>query len=256
MIVVACVLSLLLVLRPIIYFSLFALFGLRARTAWFSGMLLFNYSEFGLIVAAASVQAGILPADWVTTLALAMAMSFFVATPINNQVHRLYLENRARLVRYERSVRLPEEEIGSLGNVNTAVLGMGRVGRNAYQELKLAGRDAIVGIEESYSRSSTLSGQGFHCVHGDASDRDFWERTDLAKCDLILVGLSNHRENLQIVKLASELGYEGQLAVAARFADQKDELEALGCISFNLYEEAGKEFATHTLSRYEAAKSL
>ncbi len=255
MIFVACVLGMLLVLRPVIYFSLFVLFGLRARTAWFSGMLLFNYSEFGLIVAAASVQAGILTADWVTTLALAMAMSFFLATPINNHVHRLYLENRARLARYERSERLPEEEIGSLGNVNTAVLGMGRVGRNAYKTLKLSGRDAIVGVEESFSRTSELIAKGFHCVHGDASDRDFWERTGLAQCDLILVGLSNHRENLQIVRLAQELGYTGQLAVASRFADQKDELEALGCISFNLYEEVGNDFATHTLSRYEAANA-
>jgi len=251
MIVVACVLGLLLVLRPLIYFSLFVLFGLRARTAWLSGMLLFNYSEFGLIVAAASVQAGILPADWVTTLALAMAMSFFLATPINNQVHRLYLEYRQHLVRYERKVRLPEEEIGSLGDVDTAVLGMGRVGRNAYKALKQSGRDAIVGVEESFSRTSELSAQGFHCVHGDASDRDFWERTGLAQCDLILVGLSNHRENLRIVQLAKELGYNGRLAVAARFGDHKDELEALGCISFNLYEEAGKDFAMHTMSKFE-----
>jgi len=231
MIVVACVLSLLLVLRPVIYFSLFALFGLRARTAWFSGMLLTNYSEFGLIVAAASVQAGILTGDWVTTLALAMALSFFLGTPVNKQVNRLYSKYRSQLVRYERAVRLPEEEIGSLGDVNTAVLGMGRVGRNAYQALKLAGRDAVVGIEESFSRSSELIAEGFHCVHGDASDRDFWERTNLIQCELILVGLSNHRENLQIVNLAKELGFKGQLAVAAQFGDHKDELEALGCIS-------------------------
>ncbi len=255
MIVVACVLSFLLVLRPVIYFSLFALFGLRARTSWFSGMLLFNYSEFGLIVAAASVQAGILTADWVTTLALAMALSFFIATPINKQVHRLYLAYRSQLLRYERGERLPEEEIGSLGDVDTAVLGMGRVGRNAYQALKLSGQDAIVGVEESFSRTRELEAEGFHCVHGDASDRDFWERTDLAQCKLILVGLSNHRENLQIVKLAKELGYNGQLAVAARYSDHRDELEALGCISFNLYEEVGKDFATHTLSRLEAAKN-
>ena len=252
MIVVACVLSLLLILRPIIYFSLFSLFGLRARTSWFSGMLLFNYSEFGLIVAAASVQAGMLSADWVTTLALAMALSFFLATPINKQVHRLYLEYRPQLVKYERATRLPEEEIGSIGDVDTAVLGMGRVGRNAYEALKLSGREKLVGVEESYLRTTALLDEGFHCVHGDASDRDFWERTGLAKCDLILVGLSNHRENLQIVALAKELGYKGQLAVAARFGDQKDELEALGCISFNLYEEAGRDFALHALSRYEA----
>jgi len=254
MIVVAFVLSLLLVLRPVIYFSLFALFGLRARTAWFSGILLSNYSEFGLIVAAASVQAGMLTADWVTTLALAMAISFFLATPINKQVHGLYLKHRSRLVRYERSTRLPEEEIGSLGSVNTAVLGMGRVGRNAYKALALSGRDAIVGVEERYNRSSNLNRQGFHCVHGDASDRDFWERTNLAQCELILVGLSNHRENLRIVSLAKELGFKGRLAVAARFADQKEELEKLGCIAFNLYEEAGRDFALHTLKEFESIK--
>lgn len=248
MIVVACVLCLLLVLRPIIYFSLFVLFGLRARTAWFSGMLLFNYSEFGLIVAAASVQAGMLSPDWVTTLTLAMAMSFFIATPINKQVHRYYLQYRPKLTRYEKAERLPEEEIGSLGNVDTAILGMGRVGRNAYKALSRVGRKDIVGIEESYPRTMSLMEAGFHCVHGDASDRDFWERTGLANCELIMVGLSNHRENLQIVALAQELGFSGKLAVAARFADHKDELEALGCISFNLYEEAGKDFALHTVS--------
>jgi len=249
MIIVACVLTALLVLRPFIYFTLFTLFGLRARTAWFSGMLLFNYSEFGLIVAAASVQAGMLSSDWVTTLTLAMALSFFVATPVNKQVHQLYQRYRIKLTSFERETRLPEEEIGSLGEVDTAVLGMGRVGRNAYEALSRAGRNAIVGIEESFVRTSALQQDGFHCVHGDASDRDFWERTNMAKCDLIMVGLSNHRENLQVVSLARELGYQGQLAVAARFADQKEQLEELGCISFNLYEEVGRDFAMHTLSR-------
>jgi len=49
--------------------------------------------------------------------------------------------------------------------------------------------------------------------------------------------------------LAKELGYSGQLAVAARFSDQKEELEELGCISFNLYEEAGRDFALHILKQ-------
>lgn len=249
MIVVAFMLALLLVLRPVIYFSLFTLFGLRARTAWFSGMLLSNYSEFGLIVAAASVQAGLLSVDWVTTLTLAMSLSFFLATPVNKQVNQLYQKYRHKLTSFERTTRLPEEEIGSLGQVDTAVLGMGRIGRNAYKSLKLGGRESIVGIEESFSRTTQLQEDGFHCVHGDASDRDFWERTGLAKCDLIMIGLSNHRENLQIIALARELGYNGQLAVAARFVDHKDELEALGCISFNLYEEAGRDFALHTLKQ-------
>ncbi len=247
MIVVASVLTLLIVLRPLIYFSLFVLFGLRARTSWLSSMLLFNYSEFGLIVAAASVQAGMLSQDWVTTLTLAMALSFFIATPVNKQVHQLYQRYRSKLVGFESDERLPEEEIGSLGNANIAVLGMGRVGRNAYKTLELAGHTNVVGIEERMERTTWLTEQGYNCVHGDATDRDFWERTGLGDCKLIMVGLSNHRENLQIVELAKDLGYTGQLAVAARFRDHKEELESLGCISFNLYEEAGRDFALHTL---------
>lgn len=253
MIIVACVLALLVVLRPIIYFSVLTMFGLRARTAWFSGVLLFNYSEFGLIVAAAAVQAGMLGSDWVTTLTLAMALSFFIATPVNKHVHHYYLKYREKFVKFERKTRLPEEEIESLGQVDTAILGMGRVGRNAYEALSVTGHRSVVGIEESYSRTQELKQDGFQCVHGDASDRDFWERTGLADCELIMVGLSNHRENLQIVELARDLGYKGQLAVAARFADHKEQLEALGCISFNLYEEAGRDFALHTLRKIETS---
>jgi len=251
MIIVACVLALLVVLRPIIYFSLLTLLGLRARTAWFTGILLFNYSEFGLIVAAAAVQAGMLASDWVTTLTLAMALSFFVATPINKNVHHYYLKYRGKLTKFERDKRLPEEEIEPLGQVGTAVLGMGRVGRNAYEALHIAGHKSIVGVEQSLERTEAHKSDGFNCVHGDASDRDFWERTGLINCDLIMVGLSNHRENLQIVELAHDLGFKGKLAVAARFADNKEELEKLGCISFNLYEEAGRDFALHTLRRLE-----
>ncbi len=251
MITVAVVLATLIALRPVIYFSLLTLFGLRARTAWLSGLLLSNYSEFGLIVAAASVQAGMLSADWVTTLALAMALSFFIATPINRRVNRLYRHYRNRLTLFEKETRLPEEEIGALGDVNTAVLGMGRVGRNAYEALELAGRTRLVGVEESYSRTKALIEDGLHCVHGDASDRDFWERTGLAECELILVGLSNHRENMQIVELARELDFKGQLAVAARFPDHKEQLEAAGCVAFNLYEEVGRDFALHTLRQLQ-----
>ena len=75
---VAVVLGVLIVLRPLIYFTLLTAFGLRARTAWLTGLSLFNYSEFGLIVAAIAAQSGLLGQDWITTLALAMACHFLL----------------------------------------------------------------------------------------------------------------------------------------------------------------------------------
>ena len=63
-----------------------------------------------------------------------------------------------------------------------------------------------------------------------------------------MVSLSNHSENLQVAKLAKQLNYQNTLAVAARFPDEAAELEELGCIAFYLYQDVGRDFATHTLN--------
>ena len=247
--IVAAVLGALVVLRPLIYFALLTFFGLRARTGWLSGLALFNYSEFGLIVAAIAVQNGVLTDDWVTTLALAMSFSFFLATPINRQAHELYRRYSERLARYEKPDRLPVEEIGSLGGANTVVLGMGRVGRAAFDHLRETGRERIVGVEENFARAQELAAGGRPCIHGDAADRDFWDRTGLVRCELIMLSLTNHRENLRVVRLARELGYSHTLAVASRFPDHRAELEALGCVAYYLYQDTGRDFAAFTMER-------
>ena len=128
MLLAAMGLALLVFLRPIIYYFLLVALKLRSRTAFLTGMSLFNYSEFGLIVAAIAVGNGLLTEEWVTVLALAMSISFFIAIPFNTRVHSLFGKNFSWLHRFERKTRLPEEEIADLGGARIAVLGMGRVG--------------------------------------------------------------------------------------------------------------------------------
>ncbi len=245
---VAIVLGALIVLRPIIYFGLLTAFGLRARTGWLSGLSLFSYSEFGLIVTVIAQEAGILGDQWLTTVALAMAISYVLATPINRRAHELYIKCSDRLRVHERDTRLPEEVIGSLGDASIAIMGMGRVGRGAYDELRDAGHNRIVGIEEKYKVALERTENGWQCIHGDASDRDFWDHTNLVNCELIMVCLSNHSENMHVARLARELNFKNTLAVSARFPDEAAELEAMGCIAFYLYRDVGRDFATHTLN--------
>ncbi|MFK7853414.1 MAG: cation:proton antiporter [Granulosicoccus sp.] len=247
---VALVLGALITLRPIIYFALLTRFGLRARTGWLSGLSLFNYSEFGLIVAAIAQEAGILGEQWLTTIALSMALSFVFATPINRKAHELYIRYSKSLSKHERAERLPEEVIGSLGGANIAILGMGRIGRGAFDALRDSGHQNIVGVEESYPRTLELNENGWFCVHGDASDRDFWDRTGLANCELIMVSLSNHSENVRVAELAQAVNFQNTLIVATRFPDEKEDLEKLGCKTFYRYQEVGRDFANHTLERF------
>lgn len=245
MVLVAIALSCLIFIRPFLYYLLFVLFKLRARTALLASFALFNYSEFGLIVAAIAASQGMLPPEWLTTLALAVSISFFLATPFNSNVHSIYHRFHGFLHGLERKERLTQELPANLADARIVVLGMGRVGVGAYQFFLEHYPDQVVGVEENFSKVLAHQANGFNCVHADASDHDFWDNTGIKSRDLVLVSLSNHAENLTAVKLARSCGVNGSLAVVSRYPDEQKELQDLGCIVFNLYAEAGYGFAEH-----------
>jgi len=251
MCIMAAVLCLVLPFRPMIYHALLVAFKLRARTAFLASMSLFNYSEFGIIVASIATEAGMLPAEWLTIIALAMALSFFGSTPVNTRIHKLYRHYFLWTQKFERQERLPIERFPDLGRSEIAVLGMGRVGLGAYSFLKENFSDSIIGVEENDEKAALHRTKGINCEHGDASDQAFWMHSGLYHCKYIFVCLSNHRENLYVVDLAKESGFDGILAVVSRFPDEEKELEKLGCIAFNLYAEAGHGFAEHVMNRIE-----
>lgn len=255
MIAVAVILSALIFLRPIIYFFLLTLLRLRARTALLSGLALFNYSEFGLIVAALAVQAGLLPATWLTTLAVAMALSLFIAVPFNTHIHELYSRFARRLQRFERAELVFEERPVSLGESEVVIFGMGRVGSGAYEYLQSHFPDRVIGVEEDTSKAAALTADGVACVHGDATDRDFLARVALHQRKLVLVSLTNHAENMEVVRLLHGLGFSGTIAVVARFPDEQRELNEQGCIAFNLYAEAGHGFAERVMEELRPVQS-
>ena len=248
---VAGALSLLIFLRPMIYYLLFAAFRLRARTSLLGGVSLFTYSEFGLVVASAAVANGLLAPEWLVTIALAVSISFVIATPINSHIHILYSRFGRQLHRVEREQRLPAEVPADLGDAEVVVLGMGRVGQGAYKTLQEHYGDKIVGVDEDYEQVLAHRKAGYNCVRADAADYDFWAHSGLEHRKLILVSLTNHQENLVVVELARQIGFNRRLAVVSRFPDQRRELEALGCISYNLYGEAGRGFAEHVIERVE-----
>ena len=250
MLFVAIALALLIFLRPVIYFLLFTAFRLRARTSFLSSSALFNYSEFGLIIAAFSVAQGSLPPEWLTTIALAVSMSFFIATPLNTRIHRLYARYGSFLQKIESDKRIAAEALVDLGDAEIAVLGMGRVGYGAYERMRHIYGDRIVGVEEDYQKVLDHRANEINCVHGDAGDYDFWAHSGLKDKKLVLISLTIHAENLSAVELANEVGFTGTLAVVSRYPDQQEELEALGCIAFNLYGEAGHGFAEHIVDQF------
>ena len=249
---VAIALLLLIFLRPVIYYLLFVSFKLRARTSLLASSALFNYSEFGLVVVAVAMTSGTLSKEWLTTLAISISLSFFVATPLNTQIHRVYSKFGDLFHKLERQTRLQEEMLANLGSAKILIVGMGRVGVAAHAYLRRLykwNEEIVVGVEENVQRVGEHQAAGIHCVRGDATDYDFWAHAELDQRKLILVCLANHQENLAVIELARRAGFTHDLAVVSRFPDQQEELESLGCIAFNLYREAGHGFAEHVVSQ-------
>ncbi len=255
MLFVAFALALLIVIRPIIYFLLLTAFHMRARTALLAALSLATYSEFGLIVAHMAADTGIMDNVWVTTIALALSLSFFIATPLNSRTTDIYYRFAPQLQRFERTRKGGEDALAIPGAAEIIIVGGGRVGSGAYRYLSSRYPDNVLCIEEKADKVQQLSQDGIQCIHGDGNDRDFWARADLPSRHLILVSLTNHKENMEVVKLLRSLNYLGSLAVVSRYSDEEREIRAAGCITFNLYAEAGHGFAEHVLSQVEPSIS-
>lgn len=249
MILVAIALGALVLIRPVVYLVLLMSLRQRSRTALLAALSLGTYSEFGLIVTQMAAKQGVVDNAWVTTIALALSISFFIATPLNNRARDIYARLSGFLQPRERSGAANEAAVVPLDPAEIIIVGAGRVGTGAYRYLSPRYPDNVVCIEENSDKAAAFRAEGMHCTHGDGNDRDFWQLARLHTRKLILVSLTNHKENMAVVKLLQSEGYQGELAVVSRYPDEEREIREQGCITFNLYAEAGHGFAEHVLSQ-------
>ncbi|MFV9673418.1 MAG: cation:proton antiporter, partial [Acidimicrobiia bacterium] len=121
---------------------LFTRFRLRARTSLHASLTLSTFSEFGLIVGAAALAEGLVDQAWVSTIAVAVAGSFVVASFADSHRYEFYDRWLDRLKGLERQTTLAEDSVVDCGDARVIVFGMGRVGAGAYDEI-IASRGAV-----------------------------------------------------------------------------------------------------------------
>ncbi|HBJ72264.1 MAG TPA: potassium transporter Kef, partial [Actinobacteria bacterium] len=134
-IAIAAALILILPLKALLYFLLFSMRFLRARTSWQASLDLANYSEFGLILLVVAAGVGWIPSIWIAVLALAIIGSFAISAPVAERGDAFYRHVRPSLKRHERARRLPGDEDLHVLDIDYVVFGMGRIGSHAYSAL-------------------------------------------------------------------------------------------------------------------------
>lgn len=247
---VAGMMLLLIPLKGALFFVLFTRFRLRTRTALHSSLTLSTYSEFGLIVASASLATGYIDQEWVSAIAVAVAGSFVVASIVNTARYRIYGKIADRLTIFERQPPLPEDAVLDCGYARILVVGMGRVGAGAYDEIALRRGEVVVGVDRSERAAAYHKGRGRNVIRGDALDRDFWVRLRFREdVELVLIATDNHTSNLECVSRVEEYLPDAEIAAIARYPDQIAELTDAGVdFARNLYEEAGQGLADDAIA--------
>ncbi|QGF23714.1 cation:proton antiporter family protein [Raineyella fluvialis] len=235
----------LLPVQAFLYIVLQRLFGLRNRTAVLSGFILGTFSEFGLIVTAFAADRGLVQADWLPALSVAVAGSFILAAVANRRGTRL-IEWLTDVLPSRAAARIiPEDRPVTLGDVRAIVLGMGRIGASAYDHLAHEYGLSVVGVENNLDRAADLRRRGMNVIVADATDAEFWQRLHPSHTVAIVVlAMPEHGSNLFALHKVEASEFDGTIAAVAHNDDDVREIRALGVEAvFHLYDGAGDSLA-------------
>ena len=252
-ILVAGIILLLLVpLKVALFFWLFTRFRLMANTANRASLVLANYSEFGLIVAAIAVSIDWLPTEWLLVDAVALSLSFVFASVINTDPNRIYTRFRSLLKRFEKPDRLPEEAPVNLEGARMLVFGMGRVGTGVYDAMNKLMPGTVYGIDYDELVVAKHQQLGRNVVNGNATNPEFWDRVNMSKkVDYVMLVMPDHNAQVATIGQIKEQGFKGRIAATAKYPDELEELKELGVdAAFNIYAEVGAGFASLTGSKF------
>lgn len=229
----------LLPLKGLLFFFLLILFRLRARNAFQSAINLTSYSEFGLIVAAA------LAPDALVGLALAVALSFLAASPLQRHAHALYARLEPRLTRFETRTWHPDEQPASLGDAHVLVIGMGRAGTATYDRLS---EDTIpaIGIDADPNRVEEHTAAGRQVVYADGEDISFWNSVDLGRIRAVVLSLPDAESKIFAAHQLRNHGFTGAIVAHSLYEDEAESIRQAGADQTYLtMHEAGLGLAEH-----------
>lgn len=248
-------------LQAVVTAVLLRLMRLRKRTAILTGLVLANYSEFGLIVVAVGSDAGLLHDEWLVVLAVAVAASFVLSSAVNTRGNELAIRLAQRFPSRPNEWLHPEEQLIDVSGAEALVLGMGRVGRGAVRQLHEDYGMDVMGVEHDPARVAALRREGITVVQADATDIEFWGRVRSAGAvRLTILAMPFHAANLIALSQLRASGFDGTVAAVARYDDDVAELERHGADAvFHLYGTAGQALADEAAEAalgYAAAERL
>ena len=239
---VGVLLLLLLPLKALGFAVLLWAHGLRRRTSVRTATVLANFSEFGLIVAVGAEEQ--LGEEWLVVIATTVAASFVLSAAVGRNPDA-FVEVARRMLPDRPPERMHADDRPiDVGDAEAVVLGMGRVGRAAYERLERDYGLRVIGVESLPARVAKLTGEGLNVVPGDATEPEFWARIRPRDVKLAVLAMPFHSSNLDALQKLHESEFSGTVAVVAQYDEDLRQARELGAhTGFQLYDGVGAELA-------------
>lgn len=225
--------------KGVLFFFILILFRLRARSAFLAAVSLSAYSEFGLIVAAR-----VLP-DWLVPLALTVSLSFVLAAPVNYAAQALFDRWERWIDRFDPRRVHRDEQPTDLGNAEVLILGMGRTGTAAYDQMT-AVTQRVVGIDADTYRVAAHRGAGRQALFADVEDAGFWRALDVSGLRAVILAMDHLEAKLAAARALRGKGFGGPIVSHALQESHLERLMAAGATHcyLTMYQ-AGMGLADH-----------
>jgi CPA2 family monovalent cation:H+ antiporter-2 len=245
---VASVLAVVLLAKPLAALLIVSFLGYSVRTALTVALGLAQIGEFSFILADAAGKLGRLPAEGYTVLVACALLSiglnplyFRLGTPLEKWLRgkpRLWsiLSHRAE-ARGAAANLQAEERKAELGDKPRAVVvGYGPVGRTVSQILRDFEIEPIV-VDLNVDTVSTLAAAGHIAIYGDARARQVLKTAQVPSSKYLLITLPDPATRTSVIAAARALDPDIKIFVRARYLAERPALEKLGA-SAVCYEEA------------------
>ncbi len=257
MVWIILIISALLTIKFLLFFFVFVGLKLRGRTAFLASVELSNVSEFGLIVCALCVNQLWLDKEWLVILAIALFISFIITSIVYKSAHQIYARYKHFLCRFQTQSRLPDDIFEQPEHCRVLIVGMGRVGKGAYQALQEEMGKGIWGMDADRSRVAIQKKAGFKIFAGDGGDADLWEHFHFETIEFMLLTIPKVDDICNITTQVRNSGYQGHIIAICRYEDEFQTLLDAGADKvFNFFSGAGAGLAEESLHYIEYKKAL
>lgn len=225
-------------------------FSLQPRTAYLGALSLTNFSEFGLIVGVIGLNIGLISNDWLVAMALLMSFSFVLAAPINNYSHHIFDRFKPIILKLNKNRSGEDCEPLDLGQAQYLVIGLGSVGRLAFETLVEKYQNKVLGLDYRNDLINELQAKKNNVLWADSTDSELWDNVNTSKLKAIFLTMSDVHTNLNILECLNRIKNKSfHVYALCHYPDQKDLYLSKGVdFVFDFKNYLGKDYVEQALN--------